>query len=188
MQHAKGRTGDCPGPRKETTTRRTVTQGAACRFVHTCQSQSSLGRGEGGRDALAGKGPQRRPQQRLGRRLEEVTKAVGGGYCRLPLRVALAVRGTVAGRMFAPPSQRIPPPPQRRRGRDTKGHKQHPWAAGPAAVPLSPASSHDLRWLGTGTADRLRLKPQTSASPWAVRTEHIVEPEVRAWLWGAVMY
>ena len=26
-QHAKGRTGDCPGPRKETTTRRHVTQG-----------------------------------------------------------------------------------------------------------------------------------------------------------------
>ena len=26
-QHAKGRTGDCPGPRKETTTRRNVTQG-----------------------------------------------------------------------------------------------------------------------------------------------------------------
>ena len=26
-QHAKGRTGDCPGPRQETTTRRTVTQG-----------------------------------------------------------------------------------------------------------------------------------------------------------------
>ena len=26
-QHAKGRTGDCPGPRKEATTRRTVTQG-----------------------------------------------------------------------------------------------------------------------------------------------------------------
>ena len=32
-------------------------------------------------------------------RLEEVAKAVGGGYCRLqmPLRLALAVRGTVAG-------------------------------------------------------------------------------------------
>ena len=31
-QHAKGRTGDCPGPRKETTTRRNVTRGAAlCR-------------------------------------------------------------------------------------------------------------------------------------------------------------
>ena len=27
MQHAKGRTGDCSGPRKETTTRRNVTQG-----------------------------------------------------------------------------------------------------------------------------------------------------------------
>ena len=27
-------------------------------------------------------GPQRRPQRRLGRRLEEVAKAVGGGYCR----------------------------------------------------------------------------------------------------------
>ena len=27
MQHAKGRTGDCPGPRKETATRRNVTQG-----------------------------------------------------------------------------------------------------------------------------------------------------------------
>ena len=26
-QHAKGRTGDCPGPREETTTRRNVTQG-----------------------------------------------------------------------------------------------------------------------------------------------------------------
>ena len=30
------------------------------------------------------------------RRLEEVAKAVGGGYCRLqmPLKLALAVRGT----------------------------------------------------------------------------------------------
>ena len=27
MQHAKGRTGDCPGPRKGATTRRNVTQG-----------------------------------------------------------------------------------------------------------------------------------------------------------------
>ena len=27
-QHAKGTTGECPGPRKETTTRRNVTQGA----------------------------------------------------------------------------------------------------------------------------------------------------------------
>ena len=33
------------------------------------------------------------------RRLEEVAKALGGGYCRLrmPLKPALGVRGTVAG-------------------------------------------------------------------------------------------
>ena len=31
-QHAKGRTGDCPGPRKETTTRRNVTQGGDLRW------------------------------------------------------------------------------------------------------------------------------------------------------------
>ena len=56
-------------------------------------------KGGGGRDASEGKRPQRRPQRRLGRRLEEVAKAVGGGYCRLqmPSRLALGVRGTVAG-------------------------------------------------------------------------------------------
>ena len=32
-QHAKGRTGDCPGPRKGTTTRRTVTQGVSLREI-----------------------------------------------------------------------------------------------------------------------------------------------------------
>ena len=31
-----------------------------------------------GRDALEGKGPQRRPQKRLDRRLEDVVEAVGG--------------------------------------------------------------------------------------------------------------
>ena len=47
------------------------------------------------RDALEGKGPQRR----LGRRLEEVAKAVGGGYCwlQMPWRPALGVGETVAG-------------------------------------------------------------------------------------------
>ena len=50
------------------------------------------------RGTLEGKGPQRRPQQRLGRRLEEVAEAVGDGYCRLhmPLRLALGIGGTVA--------------------------------------------------------------------------------------------
>ena len=73
------------------------------------------------RDALEGKGPQRWPQKRLGRRLEEGTKADGGGYCRLqmPLRLAHAVRETVAGRRldalegggggrYPPPFQCIP--------------------------------------------------------------------------------
>ena len=51
------------------------------------------------RDAVEEKGPQRRPQKRLDTRLEEVAKAVGGDYCRLqmPLKLALAVRETVAG-------------------------------------------------------------------------------------------
>ena len=46
------------------------------------------------RDALDWKRPQRRPQRRLGRRLEEVAKAVGGGYCRLqtPWELERAVR------------------------------------------------------------------------------------------------
>ena len=74
------------------------------------------------RDALEGKGPQRlnldgtppppAPQgcirregtseaatEAVGQALEEVAKAVGGGYCRLqvPLKLALGVRETVAG-------------------------------------------------------------------------------------------
>ena len=53
-------------------------------------------------------------------RLEEVAKAVGGGYCRLqmPLSLALAARGTVAGHRLGtldrggpPPLQCIPAPP-----------------------------------------------------------------------------
>ena len=40
-----------------------------------------------------------RPQKRSDRRLEEVVKAVGGGYCRLqmPLDRHVPFRGTVAG-------------------------------------------------------------------------------------------
>ena len=77
------------------------------------------------RDAFEGKGPQRRPQKRLDRRLEEVAKAVGGGYCRLqmPLSLVLAVRGTVSGHRLGaldivctkspPPTSPpyLPPPP-----------------------------------------------------------------------------
>ena len=71
-----------------------------CIVCHNTDLFTAHGGGGGGRDALEGKGPQRRPQRRLGRRLEEIAKAVGGGYCRLqmPLKPALGVRGTVAGR------------------------------------------------------------------------------------------
>ena len=67
-----------------------------------------------------GEGPPRRPQKRLDGRLEEVAKAVGGGYCRLqmPLKLALAVGETVAGRRLGalqggepPPFEFIPDPP-----------------------------------------------------------------------------
>ena len=52
------------------------------------------------RASLEGKGPQRWPQQRLLRRLEEVAKVVWGGWRRLqmPPKPAFAVRETVAGR------------------------------------------------------------------------------------------
>ena len=43
-QHAKGRTGDCPGPRKETTTGRNVTQGGGGRLGFARRLQR---RGEG---------------------------------------------------------------------------------------------------------------------------------------------
>ena len=52
-----------------------------------------------GRDALEGKGPPGRPQKPLARRMKEVAKAVGRGFCRLqmPVKLALGVRGTVSG-------------------------------------------------------------------------------------------
>ena len=61
------------------------------------------------RVALEKKRPQRRPQERLSWRLEEVAKAVGGSYSRLqmPLKLALAVRETVADE--AEQTRAIPP-------------------------------------------------------------------------------
>ena len=46
-QHAEGRTGDCPGPRKETTTRRNVTQGVVCVQTQGVRSPSPMGSGSG---------------------------------------------------------------------------------------------------------------------------------------------
>ena len=88
-----------------------------------------------GGGAPKGKGPQR---------LEEVAKAVGGGYCRLqtPLRPALGVRGTVGGRSLGalergggdlPPFQCSPafPPPSPPCGRETPGGGEPPPPPGP---------------------------------------------------------
>ena len=50
---------------------------------HSLPTRTGWGKGGGGGGALRGNGRQRRPQKRLGRRLEEVTKAVESGYCRL---------------------------------------------------------------------------------------------------------
>ena len=74
--------------------------------------------GGGGGMHLTGKGPQRRPQRRLGRRLEEVAEAVGGGYCRLqmPLNLHLPSGRQRLGVCWTPwrgggrPFQCIPPP------------------------------------------------------------------------------
>ena len=92
-----------------------------------------LSRG-GGRDALEGNGPQRRPQRRLDRRLEEVAKAVGGAYCWLqkkkPLRLALAVRGTVAGHRLEGGGGGTSPPSNASRGGGgcfTFSHPQDLW-------------------------------------------------------------
>ena len=73
------------------------------------------------RDALDGEAPQKRPQRWLDRRLEEVAKAVEGGYCRLQIQLnpALAVKEPVAGHRLGtregggvpPPFQCVPAPP-----------------------------------------------------------------------------
>ena len=83
--------------------------------VHSCAQAQAGGRG---RDALEEEGPGRRSQRRLGRRLEEVAEAVGGGYCRLQMPSKLTWRqGTVAGHRLgalegrtSPPFQYIPLP------------------------------------------------------------------------------
>ena len=92
-----------------------------------CAMAPGLRRGAA-RDALEGKVPHRRPQKRLDRRLEEVAKAVGGGYCRLqmPLSLALAIGETVAGRRLGAleGGGGLPPP-----------LPMHPWVPPPVSAP-----------------------------------------------------
>ena len=63
------------------------------------------------RDASEGEGPPRRPQRRLDRRLEEVAKAVGGGYQSVTNAIeAGACRQGEAGRRLGA-LHGVPPPP-----------------------------------------------------------------------------
>ena len=262
-QHAKGRTGDCPGPRKETTTRRHVTRGGGGGCCSTAPDEAlfpsqgvidlalstiredpecqngfivlhggnpptpyffkaetteekevcplpvpfppppvppphgasrdrpalawvGLGGGASGEhrvqqrwaptsDALEGKGPQRGPQRRLGRRLEEVAKAVGGGYCRLqmPFKLALGVRGTVAGRRLGSL--------QGRGGGGAHPLPMHPWpqhwmdrqeCVEPRGRPPQRRAWRTARRPSGGSShtDHLRASPPPPLQRWAVST------------------
>ena len=96
--------GVCAADQRDTTKKTTGPGPSGCHPEHQamkCHRRTELPQidGHSGRGALEGKGPQRRPNRRLGRRLEEVAKAVGSGCYRLqmPLKLAVAVRETVAG-------------------------------------------------------------------------------------------
>ena len=104
-QHAKGRTGDCPGPRKETTTRRNVTQGGSkglrC-VVSPCAWGRACGRGgdHGGAqslDALGGS-PLRVPHGGGGGCPRSSSYGGGGARRGIPVGLRLAVlRGSGGG-------------------------------------------------------------------------------------------
>ena len=98
-----------------------------------------------------------RPRKRLGRRLEEVPKAVGGGCCglQMPLSLAFAVRETVAGHRLgaleggggvAPPSNTyLPPPPQEQvTGVSHYSRLQQTAPLAPTPVPALAEASHPV--------------------------------------------
>ena len=84
-------------------------------------------------------------------------KAVGGGYCRLqmPWRLALGVRGTVAGRRPGAPLLIHPyalPATARGGGGGAQGQRQHLCAEGRLCHPPRPETLHP-QWLGTCDVD-----------------------------------
>ena len=108
--------------------------------------------GEGGlREGVEGKGPQRGPQKRIDRRLEEVAEAVGGGYCRLrmPLKVALGVRGTVAGCWLCGEGDGGSPPPLASLG-GVPGILAHPATHPETHPPTHPYTRGVCVWGGGG--------------------------------------
>ena len=106
------------------------------------------------RDALEGKGSQRRSKKRLDRRLGEVAKAVGGGYCRLqmPLKLALGVREQWLGVGWAPWEGGEVPPPL----------PMHPWEQ-PLCPTPHPTRAPHLQG-GRTTATRCRPAPRLFAA------------------------
>ena len=90
-----------------------------------------------------GKGPQRRPQQRFDRRLEEVAKTVGGGYCQLqmPLRLHLASGEQWLGVGWAP---------WRGGGGGAPPLAMHPCFAAPVRVTVGLLKAAELRGLFRG--------------------------------------
>ena len=93
------------------------------------------------RDALEGKGRQRQVQRRSDRRLEEVAKAVGGGYCRLPtlLKLAPAVSETAPGHRLG--GLEGLPPPLPTHPCPGLWSAPAPWDAGPWPCPRRAAGS-----------------------------------------------
>ena len=121
------------------------------------------------RDALEGRGPQRRSHMRLDRRMEEVAKAVAGGYCRLqmPLKLAVAVRGTAAGhRLSALEGDGCPPPPL----------PMHPWVR--QNIPLVHCTFPPAGVWGVGGSTQVTRAPMVSASFLLYPLRHPTPPSV----------
>ena len=118
-QHAKGRTGDCPGPRKGTTTQRNVTQGGGGgALMETAQGPSR------GRSSSTG----RRARGLRGRAVEEGVHTAGDHVVRTPPSPR-------------PPSQRDPHPPTPvSRG----GVKDRGWAARSRTTICPPPPPHPV--------------------------------------------
>ena len=100
----------------------------------------------------------RRAVRQAVRRLEEVAKAVGGGYCRLqmPLKPALRVRVTVAGHRLGA-LEGVPAPPP-----------MHPWTQGPpgpasSTRTLRPMTARSIPLPNPGDAHVPRSGPRTKA-------------------------
>ena len=153
---------------------------AACLCIVLCSGNRPT-------DASEGKGPRRRPQRRLGRRLEEVSKAVGGGYCRLqmPMRLALGVRGTVAGHRLGafeggggtfPPFPCIPaqpPPSPFLSGISMQWHTALPSHNGGAQQQASPHGQGHTLDLAVQIRTRIRCKLGPGAAGTPVKLRHM---------------